>query len=97
MISLAEKYYLVVGDRFELFYRGVVRSHNPYNYYVKATCEKGYTYNRYFTYTPKEDEVGSYKLEIALFDDEGKKLESKETTLIVNNPKEVSKKTILCI
>lgn len=97
MISLAEKYYLVVGDRFELFYRGVVRSHNPYNYYVKATCEKGYTYNRYFTYTPKEDEVGSYKLEIALFDDEGKMLESKETLLVVNNPKEVSKKTILCI
>ena len=97
MISLAEKYYLVVGDRFELFFRGVIRSHNPYQYYVKATCEKGYTYNRYFTYTPKEDEVGTYELTIALYDDEGNILEQKTTTLIVNAVKEVEKKTILCI
>ena len=37
MISLAKYYYLVVGDKFELFYRAVIRSHNPYQYYVKTT------------------------------------------------------------
>lgn len=97
MISLAKYYYLVVGDRFELFYRGVVRAHDPYKYYIKATCDKGYIYSRYFTYTPKEDEVGSYVLNIAIYDDEGNILESKDTTLIVNSVKEVEPKTILCI
>ena len=71
MISLSEKYYLVVNDRFELFYRGVIKSFNPYKYYVKATCDKGYTYNRYFTYTPKDGEEGEYQLTIGVYDDEG--------------------------
>ena len=40
MIFLPSKYYLVVNDRFELFFRGVIKKHNPYQYYVKAECEK---------------------------------------------------------
>ena len=31
LLYLAENYDLVIGDTFELFYRGVVRSMNPYN------------------------------------------------------------------
>ena len=98
LISLPEKMYLVVGDKFELFYRGVVRMHNPYQYYVKATCEKGFTYNRYFTYTPKVDEVGEYKLTIALYNDFGEVIESKDTMLIVNEVTKPNKKiNVLCI
>lgn len=97
MISLSEKYYLVVGDKFELFYRGVIKSFNPYMYYVKATCDKGYTYNRYYTYTPKEDEVGEYDLKIALYNEEGKVIEEKSTKLIVSKVLEVPRKVnILC-
>ena len=98
MISLPEKYYLVVNDRFELFFRGVIKKHNPYQYYVKAYCEKGYTYNRYFTYTPKEDEVGEYPLSIIVYDDEGGIIEQKDTILVVNKPEKPLKKlNILCI
>lgn len=98
MIYLAEKYYLVTGDRFELFYRSIIKKHNPYSQYIKATCEKGYTYNRYFTYTPKEDEVGNYPLTISIFDDDGNVLEEAHSTLIVNKPQELDKKVnILCI
>lgn len=98
MISLSEKYYLVVNDRFELFYRGVIKSFNPYKYYVKATCDKGYTYNRYFTYTPKDGEEGEYQLTIGIYDDEGNIIEEKKTTLVVNKPFEIEKKVnILCL
>lgn len=97
MIYLSEKYYLVVNDRFELFYRGVIKSHNPYTHYVKATCEKGYTYNRYFTYTPKEGEEGEYPLTIGLYDDEGNIIEEAQTILVVNKCPEVTSKNILCI
>ena len=97
MISLAKYYYLVVGDRFELFYRGIIKSHNPYQYYVKATCEKGYTYNRYYTFTPTSDDLGSYLLTISIYDDLGNVIEEKETTLIVNEVKDYGEKNILCI
>ena len=97
LISLSEKYYLVIGDRFELFYRSVIRMHNPYHYYVKATCDKGYTYNRYFMYTPKDGEEGNYPLKISLIDDEGCTICEKETTLIVQKVEDVSRKVnILC-
>ena len=97
MISLAEYYYLVVGDRFELFYRGVIKSHNPYQYYIKATCDKGYTYNRYYTFTPTKEDVGRYTLTISIIDDMGKVIEAKNTTLVVNDVVKVDKKNILCI
>lgn len=99
MLSLAEKYYLVVNDRFELFYRGIVKMHNPYQYYVKASCEKGYTYNRYFTYTPLVGEEGEYQLTISLYDDEGNIIESKSTILVVNKISFESNKklNVLCI
>lgn len=98
MIFLPKQYYLVVGDRFELFYRGVIRSHNPYKYYIKAECEKGYTYNRYFTFTPTKDDIGSFPLSINIYDDDGNIIESKETTLIVNEVEKPNKPlTILCI
>lgn len=98
MISLPKKYYLVVNDKFELFYRGIIRAFNPYSKYVKATCDKGYTYPRYYTYTPKEGEEGEYILTIAIYDDEGNIIESKDTTLVVINPVKPNRKVnVLCI
>ena len=98
LLSLPKKMYLVVGDRFELFYRGVVRMHNPYQYYVKATCDRGYTYNRYYTFTPKKEDVGDYELKITLYDDYGGVIEEAKTTLVVNDIVEAKKKiNVLCI
>ena len=59
---LAENYDLVIGDTFELFYRGVVRSMNPYKYYIYVTSPKGRPYPRYYTYTPGVGEEGDYPL-----------------------------------
>ena len=36
MIALPSKYYLVINDRFELFFRGVIMKNNHYNYYEKV-------------------------------------------------------------
>ena len=38
LIFIAKSYDLVVGDRFELFYSGIIKSMNPYKYYIKITC-----------------------------------------------------------
>lgn len=98
MIALPSKYYLVINDRFELFFRGVIMKHNPYQYYVKAECKKGYTYNRYFTYTPEPGEEGEYELTINVIDDDGAIIESKSTILVVNNIEAPYKKmNVLCV
>lgn len=97
-IYLAKEYHLVVGDRFELFYRGVIRLHNPYQYYILVRCAKGNPFPRYFTYTPKENEVGDYELTIELIDNDNNVIEKGVTKLIVTNPEKPKKDlTILCI
>ena len=78
-IYLSKTYYLVVGDCFELFYRSIIKTFKPNDYYIKATCEKGYTYQRYYTYTPKENEVGNYELTIGLYNEDGEVIEEAKT------------------
>ncbi len=97
-IYLAEKYHLVVGDRFELFYRGIIKLFNPYQYYIRVRCSKGNPFPRYYTYTPKENEIGEYELTVELLDNDNNIIEMGQTKLIVENPKKPSKKlNILCI
>ena len=97
LLFLAKNYDLVVGDEFQLFYRGVIRSMNPYKYYIYVNCPKGKPYPRYFSYKPIEADEGDYQLTISLYDDFGKMIETASTTLHVVKPVAPSKKVnILC-
>lgn len=97
LLFLAKHYDLVVGDTFELFYRGVIRSMNPYKYYIHISSPKGKPYPRYYTYTPKDGEEGEYPLTITLYDDFGNMIETASTTLHIHKPKIPNKKVnILC-
>ncbi len=98
LIYLANHYDLVVGDKFELFYTGIIKSMNPYKYYIKITCNKGRYYPRYYTFTPTVKDVGSYSLKVELFDDYHQLIEDAMTTLVVHNPINMKNhQTILCI
>lgn len=97
LLYLPKSYDLVVGDTFELFYRGVIRSMNPYKYYIYVNCEKGTPYPRYYTYTPKDNEVGEYELTITLYDDYHQEIEQAKSILKVVSPKKPKRKVnILC-
>ena len=97
LIYLASRYDLVVGDRFELFYRGVIKSLNPYNYYIHISCVKGKYYPRYYTFTPNENDVGDYELTLTLYNDYHEMIEQGKTIIHVIKPiKPKTKKTILC-
>ena len=99
LIYVAKSYELVIGDEFQMFYRGIIRSMNPYKYYIYCNCAKGRAYPRYFTYTPKEGDEGEYKLRICLYDDFMNLIEEAETTLVVNKIEKVKgeKLNILCL
>ena len=98
LLYLAENYDLVIGDTFELFYRGVVRSMNPYKYYIYVTSPKGRPYPRYYTYTPSTGDEGDYPLTITLYDDFGNAIDTATTNLHVVKPARPKKKmNILCV
>ena len=97
LIYLAKNYDLVVGDEFQLFYRGVIRSMNPYKYYIYVNCSKGRPYPRYFSYKPNENDEGDYQLSISLYNDYHELIETATTNLHVVKPVAPNKKVnILC-
>ena len=65
-IVLPQKYDLVVGDTFQLYYRGVIEAPNPYVYSIVAKCKEGKSFPRYYEYTPTAP--GQYKLTIEVVD-----------------------------
>ena len=98
LIFLPKKYYLVIGDKFELFYRGVIRAFNPYQYYICVECQRGFYYPRYYTYTPKDGEEGEYELTLRVYDNFGELIEEDKTILVVEAPSKPTKEvTVLCI
>lgn len=95
-VVLPEKYDLVVGDTFQLFFRGVVEAPNPFCYDILAVCDKGRNCPRYFEYLPEEE--GEHILTIFVYD-AGKTLLGKgETRLCVKKPQSPkAEKNILCV
>ena len=97
-VFLPEQYELVVGDNFQLFYRGVVQAVNPYNYHIRIVCDHGKAFPRYFEWEPEASDVGSYVLTLQILDNNGNLLGEDKTTLIVKQaaaPKQDI--NILCI
>ena len=95
-VILPKKYDLVVGDTFQLYYRGVIEAPNPYVYSIVSICEKGRNFPRYFEYSPTAP--GQHKLTIKVYDAQRNLLGEDETLLNVVAPKAPEMTTnILCI
>jgi hypothetical protein len=83
IISLPTQYYLVVGDTFELFYRGILRVGNIYHYNIYVSCAKGKAYKRKYAFTPEAGDAGTHILTVTVKDDGGEILDTKSVNLIV--------------
>lgn len=97
-VFLPDRYELVVGDTFQLFYRGVVQAVNPYNYHIRITCSKGSAYPRYFEWTPTAEDVGSCTLTLQIYDNNHNLLGEDKTTLVVKEAAAPSRNiNVLCV
>lgn len=95
-VFLPEKFNLVKGDLFQLFYRGVVDAPEPLSYDILSVCEKGRNFPRYFEFMPEEE--GEFELSIYVFGPGKKLLGEGKTILKVAEPKSPEKNVnILCI
>lgn len=84
-IILPDKIYAIVGDTLQLFYRGMIKAVNPYNYNIIVNCNKGRYYNRYFEYTPIVGDVGTVSFTIKVKNNGGEVLSTKTCQLITKN------------
>ena len=95
-VVLADKYDLVVGDTFQLYYRGIIEAPNPFVYDILAVCQKGKGFPKYYEFIPEEE--GEYELTISVFDAKKNLLGSKKTRLVVNAPRaNIRPLNILCM
>lgn len=96
-ISLPKEFKLVVGDRFELFWKGCVQAQDPYRFGYRVACDIGSAYRRFFTATPTA--AGSHQLKVELLDDDARVLSSAVTTLrVVEKPSAPSAtRNVLCV
>ena len=94
-IILPQKFDLVVGDTFQLYYRGVMEAPNPYIYSIVSICDKGRNFPRYFEYAPTEP--GQHKLTMKVYDAQRNLLGEAETMLNVVAPKAPEKPTTVLV
>lgn len=84
-LCLPAKYDLVVGDTFELFYKGIMLCKDPYQYNILVNCDIGSAYGRKFIVTPTAENVGTHELTVKISDDFGNVLAEQSVLLNVVN------------
>ena len=82
-VCLPKKYDLVIGDTFQLFYRGVIKCFDINAQGINVLCSIGSAYPRYFECTPTT--AGEYPLTLQCRDIEGTIISSGTTTLVVHD------------
>lgn len=98
-IVLPDEICAVVGDKLQVFTRGIIEAQNPYNEPYEITCSIGNSYPRYFELTPVVADAGTKTLTVTLRDKLGNAISSVSTNLIVKNPtgQPSVNKNVLCI
>lgn len=98
-LNVPDRYNLVHGKMFELFYKGLIKGVHPLNYDIKITCDIGNVYKRKYTVTPATADIGEHPLTVTVRNDNGEVIASKTVTLCVNAKpsKPATEKTVLCI
>ncbi len=92
LLQLPDQYDLVVGDTFELFYKGIACCVNSEAFDYKLSFSdgknRGHNYSRKYVWTPEEKDVGVHTLTISARDNLGKIVDTETVKLnVVNKPK----------
>lgn len=84
-VRLAKQYDVVVGDTFQLFYEGVIKSFAPLNEGIRVVCSVGKQLARYFEFTPTETNSGkTYTLTLSTRRLDGTVISTGSTKIVVH-------------
>ena len=87
-LKTPNQYALVVGDTFELFYKGIINAVNTDLFHIEIECSKGNSYKKRFIFTPTNEDVGTIPMSIKLYDLYYNLLDTKTLDLVVKNKAE---------
>ena len=102
-LTLPEKFDLVVGDTFELFYKGIINVLDYSLYDFEITFDDnsnlGQAYERKYMFTPTSSHIGTRTMTVVARDNKGNVVGTQNTILnIVDKPSSPStEKVVLCI
>lgn len=100
-IILPNKITCVVGDKFQLFYRGIVEAINPYDFDIRVNYSGGSAnrYQRYLQIQPLAEDIGTHELTITIQNRKEDVIATASTSIeVVAEPiSPIIKKNILCI
>lgn len=98
-IHMAEEYALVVGDTFELFYKGIISAVNPDIFDIRIICDKGNAFTKRYIWTPTDDDIGAHNLTVELYGINHNLLHTKTVKLVVKGkaPSPSSPINVLCV
>ena len=96
-LCMPDSYDLVVGDTFELFYKGIINAVNPDMYDVVVNCSKGNAFNKRFILTPSTAE--NLSMTISLYGINHNLLDTKTVTLKIHSKASSpsTAKNVLCV
>lgn len=96
-ICAPDEYDLVVGDTFELFYKGIISAVKPELFDIYVTCSKGKAFNKKYVITP--DTAENLTLKVYVYGINHNLLDKKTITLKVHakatSPN--TQKNVLCV
>ena len=101
-VILPKEYHCVVGDTFQLFYRGVIEAVYPYQYDIRIAYngQNGKNYPRYFQLTPESSDIGEHTLTIRVQTNSGYEVGSASCKIVVHaapSTSPVEPINILCV
>lgn len=98
-ITAPEQYELVVGDTFELFYKGIVNVAKLDFVDVICTCSKGDAYTNKYVFTPKSTDIGTTVLTVSVYGINHNLLDTKTINLVVKAKatSPTTEKVVLCV
>lgn len=81
--QLPEQYDLVVGDIFQIFWKGVLNAIDPKQYYIDTVCDIGKNFERMFSHRATADEIGTHNLNLKLYNSNNDLVDETNVTLNV--------------
>lgn len=96
-VHMPAEYQLVVGDTFELFWKGIIEAFDPYVHDICCQCDIGSCFARKFSVAPSA--AGDHNLTVSVRDNAGNVLGSASTVLnVVHKASSPSSlKNVLCV
>ena len=84
-VRLAKQYDVVVGDTFQLFYEGVIKSFNALDQGIRVNCSVGKQLARYYEFTPTAENAGkTYTLTLTTRQLDGSVISTGQTKIVVH-------------